>query len=205
MVLTTLNDYCYIIYKVIFNYFFADCFNEFSMSDLSNIAQIVISIINLILVFYVFVYQRRKDNDQDQKNIRSENQSINLQWFKDLAIQPNLNNINYFYDFLSSTQLKFTKENNQIINKLLIVAELKDEYYKIRLSFVDILESIDISLHSSVSTNFETLIDKLSTVIIDSDADFTESSVFKEHILTPISLSRKQFISDIFRYKGTIN
>ncbi len=87
----------------------------------------------------------------------------------------------------------------------MIATELKDEYYKIRLSFVDILESIDVNLHSSVSTNFENLNDTLSTVIIDSDVDFTDSSVFKEHILTPISISRKKFISDIFKYKGTIN
>lgn len=195
--------FCYYCLEILFFINLLDLLKDFNLSDISNLAQVIISIINLFLVFYVVIYQRNKDNEQDRKNIVSETQSINLQWFKELAVQPNLQYISYFYDFLSGSQTKFTNEIDQNENRRLIVKEMKDEYNKIRISFVDILESIDNNLHSAIAKNFEDLIDTLSQNIIDMDVDFTDPTNFNINILTPISKSRKEFISEIFNYKGS--
>jgi len=192
------------------------CFNIatiWSISDFANIANIIIAGVSLLLAAYIFIYQRgkdkiekvesqQKDNDAKLETLNLQEQNIRLQWFKELIVQPHLNEINYFYIALHSIENKFSNGTNSDDLKIEVSEFVKGEGAKLRKSFGDILRSVTPELHSDIKSNFDTLIDSIVNKIFDSGLNLKDGPTFEREIGSLISYSHNDLISKIYNYKG---
>jgi hypothetical protein len=190
-----------------------DIDNSWQVSDIADIASIIIAIVNLFLAGYIFIYQRDKDNidsakqlqkeiDAKKEAIRLQEQNIRLQWFKELIIQPHISEINLFYTNLYSIEAKLNV--NPITDDLKIETSefVKANGSILRKSFIDILHSVSPQVHSDIKNNIDDLIDQITTKIIDAGLNLNDKPTFDREIGSLISYSHNDLISKIYSYKG---
>ncbi len=187
--------------------------NSWQVSDIADIASIIIAIVNLFLAGYIFIYQRDKDKrdsayqlqkeiDAKKEAISLQEQNIRLQWFKELIIQPHISEINLFYTNLYSIEAKLNV--NPITDDLKIETSefVKANGAILRKSFIDILHSVSPQVHSDIKHNIDDLIDKITTKIIDAGLNLNDKPTFDREIGSLISYSHNDLISKIYSYKG---
>ena len=183
------------------------------MSDFADIANIIIAAISSLLAAYIFIYQRgkdktdkeesqQKDHDDKVEALNLQEQNIRLQWFKELIIQPHLNEINNFYTALHSIESNFTNGTNSDDLKIEISEFVKGEGVKLRKSFGDILRTVTPQLHSDIKSNLDTLIDNIVNKIFDSAINLKDRVIFYREVGSLISYSHNDLISKIYNYKG---
>jgi hypothetical protein len=186
---------------------------NFSISDISDIANIVIATVSLLLAGYIFIYQRGKDKtdkaELQQKDnaarieaLNLQEQNIRLQWFKELIVQPHLAEINTFYSELHSIETKLSVPTISDDLKIEVSEFVKGEGVKLRKSFGDILRSVNPQLHADVKSNFDTLIDSITNKIFDAGLNLNDKPTFEREIGSIISYSHNDLISKIYNYKG---
>ncbi len=172
------------------------------ISEISDIANIVIAIISLALAFYIFVYQRDKDSKDKREALNLQEQSIRLQWFKELIIQPHLVEIETFYSHLHSIESRFTPAGITDEQKIEVINFIKDERSKVRKTFGDILINVNPELYNHIKTNLDNLIDKITNIIFDDGLNLHHKPTFDKEIGSLISYSHNDLISKIYNYKG---
>ncbi|MFB3386605.1 hypothetical protein [Flavobacterium sp. LAR06] len=167
-------------------------------------AQVLIALVNLILAGYLLLYQRKKDIISDNNTALLNEQNIKLQWFKELVVQPNMNeiinfyvNLNTIYSQINSNEL--SDNEKQDINEF-----VKLELSKLRKSFVDVLFLIDKSFADQLMSNLDELIDGITNAIFDDSLKLKDLIVFEKNIGTKISISKNKIIAQLYNYKGLI-
>src|SRR5579872_292634 len=88
------------------------------LENISSIAPILTAIASFSLAFYVFIYQRSKDNKEKAERIKELHRNVRLQWFKDAIIQPNLDGIYAFFKMMHKESLELRKKNMTIEQKI---------------------------------------------------------------------------------------
>lgn len=184
-----------------------------SISDFADLANIIIAVISLALAFYIFVYQREKDNadkklsaQKERENkieaINLQEQNIRLQWFKELIIQPHLEEINTFYSNLHSIENKLTPRAVSEEEKIEIIDFIKFEQSKLRKTFGDILINVNPLMYSDIKINLDRLVDLITEKIFDDRLKLHEKTNFEKHVGSLISYSHNDLISKIYNYRG---
>ena len=188
-------------------------YNSWEVSDIADIANIIIAIVNLFLAGYIFIYQRAKDKNDNINQLKNEidakkeaislqEQNIRLQWFKELIIQPHIVEINLFYTNLYSIEAML--KVNSISDDLKIDTSefVKANGAALRKSFIDILLSVSPIVHFDIKNNIDDLVDKITSKIIDAELNLSDKRTFDREIGTLISYSHNDLISKIYNYKG---
>jgi len=186
---------------------------SWQVSDIAEIASIIIAIVNLFLAGYIFIYQRKKDKRDSVKQLQKEidakkeaislqEQNIRLQWFKELIIQPHISEINFFYTNLYSIQAKLNVKTITDDLKIETSEIVKANAALLRKSFIDILHCVSPQVHSAIKHNIDDLIDKITTKIIDAGLNLNDKPTFDREIGSLISYSHNDLISQIYSYKG---
>ena len=188
-------------------------YNSWEVSDIADISNIIIAIVNLFLAGYIFIYQRAKDKNDNIKQLQNEidakkeaislqEQNIRLQWFKELIIQPHIVEINLFYTNLYSIEAML--KVNSISDDLKIDTSefVKANGAALRKSFIDILLSVSPIVHFDIKNNIDVLVDKITSKIIDAGLNLNDKRTFDREIGTLISNSHNDLISIIYNYKG---
>lgn len=173
-----------------------------SISDYADLSSIIIAVVNLSLAYYIFVYQRKKDKNDKNETITLQEQNIRLQWFKELIVQPHLNNIYSFYTQLHSIESKFTASALTEEQKIDIINFIKEEHSKLRKSFGDLLLGVNPILANEVKINLDNLIDSITNIIFNDGLNLNHKPTFAKEIGTLITYSRNDLISKIYQYKG---
>lgn len=187
--------------------------NVFSISDASDIANLIIAAFTLGLGYYIFVYQREKDKkdkvereEKEQSNkietLLLQEQNIKLQWFKELVIQPHLSDINNFYSSLHTLEQKITTNTLTEDKKFELIDFIKLEQSALRKTFVDVLHGVDSKLHDAVLTNFDNLTDEITNTIFNDGFNLTHKPTYEKEIGSKITYSRNDLLSKIYNYKG---
>ena len=176
--------------------------NILSLSDFSDLSQVIIAIVNLFLAYYVLRYQISKDKKIDNETARLNEQNIKLQWFKELIIQPNVEKINLFYSNLHSIRDKITSNDLTDDEKQRINEFVKAELSTIRKSFVDMLQSVDKNFADKVLENLDSLIDDITNSIFNDELKLHNVAVYEKNIGSKISYSNNKLIGDIYNYKN---
>ncbi len=176
--------------------------NISTISALSDWAQVFIAIANLILAFYLLIYQRERDTKNENSTALLNEQNIKLQWFKELIVQPNMTEIILFYSNLHTIDSKInsndlTDEEKQNINEF-----VKLELSKLRKSFVDGLFLIDKEFAQQLMSNLDELIDGITNVIFNDELKLKNPTVYEKNIGSKISVSKNKVIAQLFNYKG---
>jgi hypothetical protein len=176
--------------------------NSFSLSDISDLSQVVIAIANLFLAGYVLFYQIRKDKKTDNETAKLNEQNIKLQWFKELIVQPNMDTIALFYSNLHTIKDKINSNELTIEEKEDINNFVKAELAKLRKSFVDVLQLVDKKFSDQLLQNLDALVDGITNAIFDDELKLKKPSVYEKNIGSKISYSKNNLISQLYNYKG---
>jgi len=176
--------------------------NLFSLSDISDLSQVVIAIVNLFLAGYVLFYQIRKDKKTDNETAKLNEQNIKLQWFKELIVQPNMDTIALFYTNLHTIKDKINSNELTIEKKEDINNFVKAELTKLRKSFVDVLQLVDKKFSAQLLQNLDTLVDSITNAIFDDELELKWSADYDKNIGSKISYSQNNLIAQLYNYKG---
>jgi len=179
--------------------------NSFSLSDVSDLSQVLIAIANIFLAGYVLFYQIRKDKKTDNETAKLNEQNIKLQWFKELIVQPNMDTIALFYSNLHSIKDKINSNDLTIEEKEDINNFVKAELAKLRKSFVDVMQLVDKKYADLLLKNLDELVDGITNAIFNNELKLKVSSVYEKNIGSKISYSKNNLISQLYNYKGLSN
>jgi hypothetical protein len=176
--------------------------SKVSLSDFSDLAQVLIATVNLFLAGYILLYQMRKDKKSDNDTARLNEQNIKLQWFKELIVQPNIAIINSFYENLSTIKDKIRSNDLSPQEKEAINEFVKLELSKIRKSFVDVLYQVDRSFGTKVLSNLDNLVNEITNSIFDDELKLNLPTVYEKKIGSQISYSKNSLLALLYNYKG---
>ncbi len=176
--------------------------NDIKLSDVADIAQVIIALINVGLAIYIFVYQKSQNLKTELKTSEQNEQNIKLHWFKELIIQPNFNHLNSFFENLEKIKEKINSDNLNESQIVEINSFIKFEAKKFRQNFNDCILNIDDSLYKEIKSKIEELVTTLTIVISDDEHKFTNNKTVEREILEPIRYCKNDIISLIFKYKG---
>jgi len=173
-----------------------------SLSDFSDLSQIIIAVANLFLAGYVLLYQIRKDKRTELDAAHSNEQNIKLQWIKELIVQPNIPFINHFYERLHSIKEKITTDNLTTEERETINNMIKQELSLFRKTFIDVLLQIDKAFAFQVLKNLDQLIDDITEAIFNDELKLSKLPVYEKHIGSKIAYSKNNLIALLYNYKG---
>lgn len=162
----------------------------FSEFDFSNLMDVILGLLTLFLTFYIFVIQKRYDS-----------LNTKFEWFKNLVIQPKLQDIYTFYDNIYAIKIRLNNQNIDDTAKIETIRVIKQEYQRLRKSFVGMLELTAPTLHSKTLENLDSLIDGITEVIDDDSLDFSDAETYSKHIDSKIELSYNSLFSLIYNHK----
>ncbi|MCD0465973.1 hypothetical protein GJU43_20165 [Flavobacterium sp. LC2016-23] len=175
---------------------------EMQLSDIADISQVFIALINIGLVIFIIRTDLKKTSDAKADEAFKNSTSIKLQGFKDFVITPNFNHLQDFFNNLLSlkqqiTSAQINEELNIELNKF-----IKSEVSKFRVNFNDAILNVNRGLFDAIKLKIEKLSDDLITVISDGNHDLTDIELFSIHIFTPINYTKNEIIALIISYKG---
>jgi len=130
------------------------------------------------------------------------NQSIKLQWFKELIIQPKLNDINIFYQNLHSLKEKISESDLTEKQKIELINFIKEEQKKLKTSFVDLLQSITPTIHQKIYFNLDKLTDCLTIAISNDELKLNNIKTFEKEIELPIKVSHNYILTVLYNFQG---
>lgn len=175
---------------------------DISLKDLSDISQVIIASANIIMAFYVLIYQRRHDKRTEHLTADLNQQNIKLQWFKELVIQRNVEIMFSFYTKLNSLKediINIDLSEDKIIE---LNRFINDEASILRTSFYDVILFINKGLYDHIENNIDNLVTKLTEAISNDDYDLKDDNVYNKVITTPINYSKNTLIALIYNFQG---
>lgn len=164
---------------------------KFDLENIEKIANIIIAFLTLFLAFYVFVYQKRKDK-KDKK----------IQWFKDLIIQPKLDEVNNFYDGISTLKSEIKSNELSEEEKGKIIADIKKKASDFRKNVLVIIQNLTPDLFKSIQENIDKLIDDLTQAISNDELKLCNEKTYEREIAQKIQDSYRFVLQQIFEYNG---
>lgn len=173
-----------------------------NLESLSNLSNVIIAFLTLVLAFYVFVYQRNKDNKSDEETEINRRKNIKLQWFKEIIIQPKIDLVFNFYDQINSVKNKINGNELNEDEKIEIINFIKKEQSILRKSFLDLVQHINNELHTDLSQNLDELTDNLTNVISNDELKLKNEVTYNREIRSRIEYSYSEFLAKIFNYCG---
>jgi len=175
---------------------------DFKLSDISDLAQVFIALINICLVIYIFRFEIKKTKDakadEEIKNITS----VRLQGFKDFIITPNFIHLQDFFNNLLTLKQKITSSQIDELLSIELNSFIKSEVSKFRVNFNDAILNVNRNLFDTIKSKIEFLSDNLVTVISDSNLDLTDSDLFATHIAFQINYTKNEIVALLIMYKG---
>lgn len=173
-----------------------------ALNAFAAIVQVPLTIINLFFAgFLIWNQIKRERLDRDDKLI-AETKSTRLQWFKELIIQPNINNFLSLFISLEHTWAKLKSSSLTIEQKITINEEAKLHFYDLKSKMVDLIISANKKLHTEFITELDKLLDHVSTVIFESTTDLSDDNLYTKNISEPIENARLKLMALIFSYDG---
>jgi hypothetical protein len=159
-----------------------------------DIATIVIALANLILASYVFYFQRKKNRND-----------IKLQWFKELIIEPNMPNIDKFYNNLSGLRVRIVVPLLGEDEKRVINDSIKLEAQELRKSYITLLMMFDSKLGTKSKDNIDELVDNITNALFNDELRLSHPNVYDREIGQKILVSKTNLLSYIYNYYGRSN
>jgi hypothetical protein len=175
---------------------------DLQLSDVADIAQVFIALINIGLVIFIIQTDLKKTSYAKMDEALKNSTSIKLQGFKEFIITPNFIHLQDFFNNLLTLKQKITssqidEELNIELNKF-----IKNEVSKFRVNFNDAILNVNRALFDAIKLKIEGLSDHLVTVISDGSYDLTDVDLYSVHIATPINYTKSEIVALIITYKG---
>jgi hypothetical protein len=166
------------------------CIN-FNLDSLEKIANIIIASLTLCLAYYIFVYQRKKDKT-DRK----------IQWFKELIIQPRLNEVNIFFDEISKLKLEIKSNDLTDSDKDILIKKIKSLASSFRKNFLIVIQNLTPTLFSNLQKSIDKLTDDLTQAISNDELKLCNENTYEREIGIKIQDTHSFVLKQIFEYEG---
>ena len=177
---------------------------SFGINEIGSIANSVMALLTFVLAYYIFVYQRKKDKKDEIKTLLIQKQTIKLQWFKNIIIEPKIENVFLFYDNIRELKNKINSNELSDDDKMDLLRYIKNEHSIFRKSFLELLRFISPNLFATLYQNISELIDELTNVISDDELKLNNSKTYEREVTTRIQMSYDGFLTQIFNYNGEV-
>jgi len=172
------------------------------LENLSSIATIFTAAASFSLAFYVFIYQRRKDNKEQAERNKEIHRNVRLQWFKDAIIQPNLTDIYTFYSNVHQSVTTLTGKTLTDAQKAEVVEKIKTYCYNFRKLFIDLIGAVDKDTQAKVQRNLDNLLDTLTNNVFDEGINLSHLPTYNEKIEKPVNNCKTALFTILFNYEG---
>lgn len=173
------------------------------LSVFSDVANVIIALLSLCFGVYIFYHQKIKADSEEQKSDQLLQESIKLQWFKEIIIQPNLGKL---YGYFSSLYLLRSKISTLGLNdesRVELIKFIKEESADFRKTFISTLHIASPALNRDAQSIIDTLSDSITNILDDEDINLMDSKTFDDEIGDLIQRARNSFVGLIFNFKGT--
>lgn len=168
------------------------CFIWENIEKISSVANVIITLLALVLTYYVFVYQKGKDRKAQK-----------IQWFKELIILPRL-------DKIDSTFKKIEQKLKEEIDcsdldqdkKDTLISHIKEKAATFRKDFLVLIQQIEPSLYKLMQTYLDELVDKLTEAISNDELKLNNNQTFEREVNQNIQEAYGKILNAIFDYKG---
>lgn len=161
------------------------------LTRISEVSNIVLAFLTFVLAVYIFRHQREKDK-----------QSIRLQWFKELIIEPNKSSIYSYFDSVieNSSDLKASQLTD--IEKIGILSTIKSDSYVFRRNFIALLYSADQRLATDIQRCIDTLLDNITIATFDPSISLNVEDDFTQEIEIKIYDAKVYLFTRLFKHEG---
>lgn len=176
--------------------------NSFGITEIGDLANVIIALFTLGLGFYVFIYQRSKDLKDELKAEEKHERALKLQWFKELIILPKINEVDNFYEGLKEIKEKIDNHDLTEEQKIDLINFIKHKQSVFRKAFLDSLQIITPELYQQALKNIDKLIDDLTISISNDELKLSNPNTYDREIHSKIQYSVNDLYSLIFNYNG---
>ncbi|GGK41307.1 MULTISPECIES: hypothetical protein [Flavobacteriaceae] len=159
---------------------------------IEKLSTIIIAACTLVLSFYIYYYQLKKDN----KNLK-------LDWYKVIIIESKFEDFFNFFEGLNLTLIPMKNNPNLSVNdKERINTAMVNSLIELRLDFITLLLSVDDMLYQCVLTQFDELVDGITTKLSNEDLNLNDPEIYDEEISKHISQYRTQLLKIFVEFRG---
>lgn len=169
---------------------------------ISAIAHTIIAIVNIVLLYNIFVVQKNENYKKDIKEKKLQLQGIKLIWFKELIIQEKWHLVEKFFSQLKAECKIFNSNNLSNEDKMRALEKIKDDSSELRKSFIDLLKVVNAGFQAQFQSKIDQLIDGLTENIFDESINLAHLPTFEEKIEDKITYANNDVLKLIFSYKG---
>jgi len=184
-----------------------------SLSDAADIASVFVAVLAFGFSMYTLWVQRKWDRQnikeaaerQANAQVEAEKQraqAIQLQWYKDLVISPNTEELTTFYETLHEIRNSIFAPDLDSESKIELIDKVKAAQRQIRKTLVDSILPISLILHDYVLSNLDQLVDKLTDTLDNDKLKLSNPEVNDTEIGQPIRDSKKDILTIIYGYRG---
>jgi hypothetical protein len=166
-----------------------------TLETFSDIATIVIALVNTFLVWFIFIKTQSQGNE-DKERARK------LDLLKSLILDHNLK---HFYNFFEKTELALNRLKTSGLTddqKSNIIDLGNDEFIELRKKFTDTLLAVDKNLYNKVLEVTDKLQSEISNNTFDLGNNLSHNPKFEECIERPLQITRTEILKILFQYKG---
>ncbi len=175
---------------------------NYTLSDFSDISQVVIAVVNLFLAGYIFIYQKNQNSKADIKSAKLNEQNIRLQWFKELIIQPNYKHLLIFFENLESLKAMVSSDNMSDEEIVAINRYINDQAAQFRINFYDITLKVNNDIYRFIKKEVEDLVTILTKVFSDDENKLSNDKTFQREVIDHVRYTKHNIIAKIYSYKG---
>lgn len=161
------------------------------LDNLDKISSIITSLISLGLAYYVFVYQK----DREEKTLK-------LQWFKELIIQPRLQHVFDYFEQFSVLQEKIKSNDLSEEERFELITFVKKKQANFRKEFLDIVQNVNKNLFDTLLKGVDDLTDHLVEVISNDELKLRNERTFEREVKNKITETYNKFLSTLLNYSG---
>lgn len=168
-----------------------ECCESDILGIIADISTVFTAIAGLVLAGYVFIYQREKDRLSNR-----------LQWFKDLIIEPNKDDIYIFFENIEQISDEFNSPELTDLRKAELLAALKAECSAFRRHFIILLSSVDETMETEIQSQIDGLMDSITEAAFDANVNLADGAEFQSLISFEITRTKNFVMGRIFKYEG---
>lgn len=169
--------------------------NSSLWDNVYNIAMVVIALANICLVVYIFIKDRKRNEQINEKN-----RKIGL--MKTLLLDYNMKHLYEFFDSIVTETNKLKKKDICKSEKQDIDSNIQDCCKNLRLQFIDAFLAVNQGLYDKILEKSDNLQGHLSKIIFDEGYNLSDKTKFDELITKQISETKTDILKILFEYNG---
>lgn len=165
------------------------------LDNICSIANIIIALANVGLIFYIFIHNNKKDKSDKEKTRRQH-------LLKTLVLDYNMPKFYSFYEEIEEEAKGLLKRNLLIADKSQINENIQQKTFDLRRNFIDMFLVIDNKLYRKLMDILDNFIDTLTEAIFDEGINLDYKPKYDEIVSKIIGESKTAIIGELFSYTG---